>query len=536
MANMTGGQAIVGQLKAEGVDTIFGIIGESTYSLYDALYDEPDIRHYTTRNELGAASMADGYARVTGRPGVCFSTVGPGATHTLSALGEAFAESSPVLHITGQIEADLVGQDRGVYHESPDQLALFEPLTMWAFRARSVADIPWAIHEAFRLFKTRRPQPVHIEVPRDIIAGTGDADILPSEEYEPARAETSDVRRAVQMLLQADRPIVYSGGGVTRSGAGAELTTLAEMLQAPVVNTCVGKGTIPADHPLSMGHLMMTPPVRALIEDADVMLAVGTKFTHRATANWGIKMPRHLVQIDIDSSQFGLNYPAELCLEGDARAVLQQVLEEVVKAGPLERPSRAAEVEAARTAGYDGLRERFPRQLRILEEIRELLPRDGILCAQSIIGHWSRVAFPSYEPRTYLYANSFGSIGWSFQAGFGAKFALPDRKVMTICGDGGLMLNCGELAGAVENGVKMPVVVFNNGGYYIMKLGQEKLFNGRHIGVDLHNPDFVKLAEAFGARGVRVDSMDEFKPALKEALDADALTLIEYPILLEQPG
>ena len=535
MGNMTGGQAIVQQLKAEGVDTVFGIIGDSTFALYDALYQEPSIRQYTTRNELGAASMADGYARVTGRPGVCFSTTGPGAAHTLSALGEAHAESSPVLHITSQIESHLVGKHRGVYHESPDQLALFGPLTMWAYRANSVADIPWAIHEAFRLFKTKCPQPVHIEVPTDVIVGAGDLDVIPSEEYEPIQAETLEVRRAVDMLLQAKRPIIYSGGGVTRSGAGAELIQLAEMLQAPVVNTCVGKGTIPGDHPLSLGHLMMTPPVRALIEDADVMLAIGTKFTPRATAGWGIKMPQHLIQIDIAPDQFGKNYPAELRLLGDAKAVLQQVEEEVLRAGTLERPSRAVEVEAARTAGYNGLKEHFPRELRILEEIRELLPRDGVLCAQSIIGHWSRVAFPVYAPRSYLYANSFGSMGWTFQAGFGAKFALPDRKVMTICGDGGMMINCGELASAVENGVKMPVVVFNNGGYYIMKLSQEQRYNQHYIGVDLHNPDFVKLAEAFGAKGVRLSSMEEFKPALKEALEADALTLIEYPILLNPP-
>ena len=204
--------------------------------------------------------------------------------------------------------------------------------------------------------------------------------------------------------------------------------------------------------------------------------------------------------------------------------------------GPPERPSRAAEVEAARTAGYHGLKEQFPREMRILEEIRELLPRNGVLCAQSIIGHWSRVAFPVYEPRTYLYANSFGSMGWTFQAGFGAKVALPERKVITICGDGGMMVNCGELASAVENGVKMPVVVFNNGGYYIMKLAQEQRYHRHYIGVDLHNPDFVKLAEAFGAKGVRLRSMDDFKPALKEALEADTLTIIEYPILLNPPS
>jgi acetolactate synthase-1/2/3 large subunit len=536
MAHMTGGQAIVKQLQAEGVDTIFGIIGNSTFSLYDALYAEPSIRHYTARNELGAASMADGYARVTGRPGVCFSTVGPGAAHTLSALGEAYTESSPVLHITSQIESDLVGKHRGVYHESPDQLALFRPLTMWTYRVSAVADIPWAIHEALRLFKTRRPQPVHLEVPTDIIAGTGDADIIPAAEYEPARAETAEVRRAVERLLQAERPIIYAGGGVTRAGASAELRELAEMLQAPVVNTCVGKGTIPGDHPLALGHLMMTPPVRALIESADVMLAIGTRFTPRATAGWSITMPQQLIQIDLDPTQFGKNYAAELCLLGDARAVLQQVLEEVLRAGPLERPARTAEVEAARTAGYNGLKEQFPRELRILEEIRELLPRNGVLCAQSIIGHWSRVAFPVYEPGTYLYANSFGSMGWTFQAGFGAKFALPERKVVTICGDGGMMVNCGELASAVENGVKMPVVVFNNGGYYIMKLAQEQRYNRHYLGVDLHNPDFVKLAEAFGAKGVRLSSMDAFKPALQEALEADALTLIEYPILLNPPS
>ena len=536
MAHMTGGQAIVQQLKAEGVDTLFGIIGNSTFALYDALYAEPGIRHYTTRNELGAASMADGYARVTGKPGVCFTTVGPGAAHTLSALGEAYTESSPVLHLTSQIEADLVDTHRGVYHESPDQLALFRPLTMWTHRGRSVADIPWAIHEAFRLFKTRRPQPVHLEVPADIIVGTGNADILPAEAYEPTRAETADVRRAVARLLQAERPIIYVGGGVTRAGASAELIALAELLQAPVVNTCVGKGTIPGDHPLALGHLMMTPPVRALIERADVMLAIGTKFTPRATVGWSLKMPRQLIQIDLDPTQFGKNYAAELCLLGDARAVLQQVLEEVLRVGPPERPSRAAEVEAARTAGYHGLKEQFPREMRILEEIRELLPRHGVLCAQSIIGHWSRVAFPVYEPRTYLYANSFGSMGWTFQAGFGAKVALPERKVITICGDGGMMVNCGELASAVENGVKMPVVVFNNGGYYIMKLAQEQRYHRHYIGVDLHNPDFVKLAEAFGAKGVRLRSMDDFKPALKEALEADTLTIIEYPILLNPPS
>jgi acetolactate synthase-1/2/3 large subunit len=329
---------------------------------------------------------------------------------------------------------------------------------------------------------------------------------------------------------------LFSGGGVTRSQASDALVELAELLQAPVVNTCVGKGTIPADHPLSLGQLAATPQVRALIESSDVMLAVGTKFTPRATGNWAVKMPQHLIQVDIDPDQFGKNYPVETGLVGDADAVLQQLLQEVRRAGPLERPSRAAEVDEARVAAYNGLKQQYPREFRILEEIRDVLPRDGILCAQSIIGHWSRVAFPSYYPNTYLYANSFGSMGWTFQAGFGAKFALPDRDVVTICGDGGLMVNCGELASAVENGVKMPVVVFNNGGYYIMKLGQKDQFDSHHIGVDLHNPDFVKLADAFGAKGVRLNSIDDFKPALKDAMTADALTLIEFPIILNPPG
>jgi acetolactate synthase-1/2/3 large subunit len=547
MARMSGGKALVESLNVHGVETVFGVLGSTLLPVYDALCDRSDIRLIAPRGEDGAVHMADAYARVSGKVGVAMVTVGAGAVASLSAMGEAYAESWPVLNIITQVPTPYLDQDKGVYHECPRQLEMFKPVTGWAHRVTSVGEIPEAVREAFRRMRSGRPRPVALEIPADLLRNQDEVNIRPPAEPERVAPDEAAITRAVEVLAKARRPLLWAGGGVVKAQAGKELQALAELLQAPILGTNGSRGIVSEDHPLMLGNVltMCSTVETKILETADVMLALGTRFSERATRTrrkdaesdvtgrsakgWTIRIPKQLIHVDIDESEFGKNYKPTLAVRGDAREVLQQLLQRLGGKAGIQRESRVQEIAAVKREAREELIERVPAEVELLDAIREVLPKNTIVAAQSIAGHWARYALPMYEPSSFLFANTFGSMGFAFHAAIGAKIACPDKPVVAFCGDGGFMFGCGELATIAHYRLNIPVVVFNNGGYKILNNTQRKRY-GRTIGTELTNPDFVKLGESFGFRASRANGPSELMAALREALAADAPTMIEVPI------
>jgi len=533
MATMTGGEAVVRQLIAEGVEVVFGLPGVHAMQIYDALYHHREIRHIGVRHEQAAAYMSDGYARTTGLAGVCLTTTGPGAANTTAAMAEAYASSSPVLNITTQIESNLVDRGKGALHEGKDQLALFKAVTGWNRRVEKAADIADCIHLAMKKMCCERPRPIQVEIPADLLGEATDAPLCGKKDKERACGDAVLIKEAAKRLLDSRLPVIWAGGGVITSGATPELLRLAETLEAPVMTTYMGKGAIPEDHPLSLGNWGMGSDVREMLQDllqkSDVILAVGTRFSALSTGEWSLRLPGQLIQVDIDETEVGKNYPAEIGIIGDAKRILGQILQYPNLGKEESRPSPAPDIKALKGLVYEIMAATRIREMEIIDTLRMMLDRDAILVNDmTLISYAASRHFPVYEPRTFLYPSGFGTLGFAFPAALGAKVARPRRQVVAVCGDGGFMFGCQELATAVQFGLNLPVIIFNDGGYGTLKAFQDLAFSGRRVAVDLINPDFVKFAESFGAGGVRVESLKELKPALEKALAADRPTLIDF--------
>lgn len=536
MTEVTGARLLVEALEAEDVEAVFGLIGSHVTAIYDALLGAPRIRTIDARHEQGAAYMADGYARATGRPGVCLVTAGPGATNTLTAAGTAFADSSPLLVIAGQVPSDVLGLHKGAFHECADQLGMFRPVTGWQGRPRHASEIPALVHQAFATLRQGRPRPAYLEIPCDLLEALAPRSAGGPAAQRPRPAVELDVRKAVAMLRASRAPALWAGGGVIRSGASEELRGLAEALGAPVFVTCSGKGAIPADHPLAVDYWLPSEPARALLERADLVLAVGTRFTSMATAGWRLRLPR-LVQIDIDPGELGKNYPVELGLVGDARTVLGQLRASGAEDGWGDRASRASDIASVRLAVEADAAGRFPESLELLRGIRAAVARDAIIvCDITTLGTLARRYFPVYEPGTFVCPLGFGTLGSAYPLALGAKAGRPDRQVVAICGDGGFLFNLQELATAVQSGLDAVVLLVNDGGYGAIRDWQRRHAGGRFTGVDLHTPDFVGVAQAFGALGLRAKGTADVPDLLRAALREPRPVLLEVPVTLEHPG
>ena len=544
MAKITGGQALVQSLIAEGVEVVFGIPGIHAVAIYDALYEHPQLWHITTRHEQGAAYMADGYARASGKPGVFITTTGPGAFNSLAAMGEAYASSSPVINIATQISMKLIGKGKGAVHESKDQLGMFRGVTGWNKRVESIKDIPSTIHEAFRRLKTQRPRPIELEFPVDILQGWEDVDILGAESYEKPAGDASSITAAAGYLASSKKPLVWAGGGVIGSGASAELVKLAELLQSPVITTGNGKTAMPSGHPLCLGRLgrgwgrwdspLSMSLLSGLIEESDVMLAVGTRFTAVDTVHWKLRMPGKLIQIDVDEEQLDRNYPCKVGIVGDAKAVLKQLIQRLGQGG--ERPSRAAEVATAKETIYQEAKKRAPEEIQMLEDIREVAGPGAILSIDATAAaYWGGMFMKVFEPRTEMVPWGFAGLGFALPAGLGAKVACPDRPVVVLVGDGGFLFTSQELATAAQFGINVAVIIFNDSSYGAIQSMQKRWFDGRCIAVELRNPDYVKYAKSFGVAATDVSSFPEIKDALKKALSSGTTSVIVVPKSLSSP-
>ncbi|MDE2842181.1 MAG: thiamine pyrophosphate-binding protein [Chloroflexota bacterium] len=524
MPRMTGGQALARSLYLEGVRVIFGLPGVQLYHALDGLQGEPGIRFITTRHEQATTYMADGYTRAGGGTGTAMMVPGPGLQNASAGIGTAFAASSPILVVSGQIERDLIGADRGILHEVNDQLDTIRPVTKWAKRVLDPAEIPDAVHEAFYHLKTGRPRPVEIEIPPETLADMADVELREPEEYPRPAAEAGAIRTGAQIMAEASNPLIWAGGGVISSGAQEALLRVAEHLQAPVITSPEGKGAISDRHPLSLGaHRLRNDPVAREEPNFDAILAVGTRMANPAWLGG-----QRIVQIDIDPEELGRNYDNTFGIQGDARLALEDLYEQVSQLTPA-RESRGAEFDALRQRRADSAIRVEP-QDSLTATIREVMPDDGILISgMTQIGYYCRAFYPVYEPRTFLTSSYAGNLGYAYPVALGAKVAQPDKAVVAVSGDGGFLFNSQELATAVQYGINAVVVVFNDNAYGNVLRDQVNRFDGRVYGAALHNPDFVKLAEAYGARGVRVEP-DKLGPALQEALAIEAPTLIEVPV------
>jgi len=525
----TGGEALVHGLLSYGIDTIFGLPGVQNDHLYNAVYDAGDsMRHIHARHEQGAAYMALGYAQASGKTGVYVVVPGPGFLNTTAALSTAYALNAPVLCLAGQIHSDQLGRGYGMLHEIPDQLGILRSLTKWARRVESPAELPRLLAMALSEMHSDRPRPVGLEVPMDVLAGTAEIDDSPPPltVRRPA-LDVSAIEEASQLLAQARNPIIFVGGGAKH--AGDELCALAEALQAPVLASGSGRGILSDRHPLS--HTF-GPGIR-LWEQADVAIAIGTRLT-KPLIEW--KSPDHLklIRVDIAPQDMSLLTPAAVTIAADCKDALQALLPVLARRNP-PRPSRTAEMLALHEE-MEGLYEQIQPQLDFIRAIREALPEDGFFVEEiTQVGYTSRVLLPVYHPRTFIASGYQGSLGWGFPTALGAKVAFPDKAVLSITGDGGFLFCANELATAVQYGINTVTVVFNDGSFGNVRRMQKELHDGRIIATDLVNPDFVALAESYGAAGLRVHSADSLRDALTESFTADVPVIIEVPVG-EMPG
>lgn len=515
---------------------VFGLPGIHALAIYDGLRAHPEVHQIAVRHEQTAVYMADGYARVSNRPGVALLTTGPGTANAAGALGTAWWDSVPVLVVTSNIPSSLLGKQKGYLHEPKDQRALLDSVTGHTATVLRMEDIPGAVHDAFNRMSTGRPRPEAIEIATDMVTRRVDIEAVPwvtSVAFQRRKADPETIARAADVLSRAERPVIWAGGGANRSGAEAELRQLAERLGAPVVTTVQGAGSFPYDHPLSLGFRPTEPGVADLIAEGDVLLAVGTKFAQGMTNSWSMKLPDTIVHIDIDGDEIGKNYPAAVGVVGDARAALTSLLEAL-----------PAQVRTPWTGDLASFRERLEArtvergdvEAAALEAIRKAVPRDAItVWDQTKPAYWAARSFPVYEPRTFLYPG-FGTLGFAFPTALGAKVAAGARPVVAVCGDGGFQYALPELATAVQFAIDVVVVMFNDHAWGILGDLQDRMFEGRRYAIELKNPDFMKLADAYGFRGLRIQGPDRLETAIRDALDAGGVWLIEVQMAFRAPG
>lgn len=526
---MTGGQALVASLLAQGIETIFALPGVQLDGAFDALYDaqqKGDIRIIHTRHEQGAAYMADGFARVTGKIGTCMVVPGPGLLNASAALSTAYACNQPVLCVTGQIHSDLIEVGRGQLHEIPNQLGMIRSVTKHAERATMPSEIPGLVDRAISEMWDGRVRPVEIEVPPNTLFATEDVQLLGSHPgRQRAEADPGQVAEVAKLLGQAEAPIIFAGGGIHGAEAWDELRELGEMLQAPVVMSQNGKGAISSRHYLGFNEFAGMD----LLAKADVVFVVGTRFTEPTTRPWGVPPGRTLVQLDIDPTEIGANYPATAGIVADAKAGLAALIGETAKHNR-SRTSREQEFTQLKEVAQEKLESVHPQAL-YAGAIRQQLPDDGVFVGEMTqIAYWSNAAFPVYEPRTYLTPGYQGTLGWGFPTSLGVKVGAPDNVVVSVNGDGGFGFCLNELATQAQHGIASITLVFNDSAYGNVRRIQQEQFDGRLIASDLKNPNYRKLADAFGVAARKATTPAELNTQLGEAIAADEPTLIEIPV------
>jgi len=521
---MTGAEAIIKSLKQNDVDTVFGLPGGQLDFLFDAMYKEgDDIRLIHTRHEQGAAYMAYGYAKSTGKVGTYAIVPGPGLLNSSGALCTAWGNYSPVLCISGQIPSTGIGKGYGDLHEINDQMGMISHITKWQSSIDHPTQAPDIVQEAFKQLTTGCPQPVEIEMPMDIMAQQAEVELLPAVQYKQPVVDSELISQAVDLLNNAKKPLIVIGSGALE--AGDELLKLAEALQAPVMACRSGKGVVSSEHYLSanfpMGHRLWA--------ETDAVLAIGTRL-HWPLTMWGKDDDLKLIRVDIDPTQIARICTPELGIVGDATAVLNAMNSEAAIKG-VTKNSRATELKALKAEVDAEIREKVGPQMAYLDVIREELPRDGIFVDEvTQCGFVSWYGFPIYKPRQHISAGYQGTLGYGYATALGVMAGNMDKKVIQISGDGGFMFTMQELATAVQYKLPLVSIIFNDNRFTNVQRQQKEWFDGRIICSDLHNPDFVKMAESFGAAGFAAKDPESLRTAIQAAFKEEGPSIIEVEV------
>lgn len=519
------GEILPRLLEACGFDTVFGIPGVHTVELYRGL-PETGLRHITPRHEQGAGFMADGYARATGKPAVCFIISGPGMTNIATAMGQAYADSIPMLVISSVLNRSELGRGEGRLHELKDQRALAEGVAAFSHTVMDPADLPAVLARAMAVFQSARPRPVHIELPLDVIAAeAGHLDLsVPAAPARPAPDPDAIVRAAKMLSAAKDSFLILGGGAI---GAADQVLALAETLSAPVILTINAKGLLPPDHPLLVGSLLCQQPVQEALATSDAILALGTELGETDTFAFGgyADFGANLIRVDIEADQLHRNAAPAIGIVADAgkaAAMLDQWIDRSAV-----RAKGEARASALRTAAMDTVPTNYRLHGRILGQVAKALPDVLIIGDSTQPVYGGNAAYDAPQPRGWFNSSTgYGTLGYGLPAALGAKLGSPERPVVSLIGDGGLQFTVGELATAVELGLPMPILLWNNNGY-----GEIKTYMADRgipqIGVDIYTPDFQTIARGFGCAAVKVETLDRMITALQAATEKRGPTLIE---------
>ncbi len=545
MSKISGAQMIVKCLEKEGVEVIFGYPGGSVIPLYDALYDS-GIRHILVRHEQGAAHAADGYARATGKTGVCIATSGPGGTNLVTGIANAQMDSIPVVAITGQVRTNLIGTDA---FQEADITGITAPITKQNYLVKDIRDLPQVISEAFLVASTGRPGPVLVDIPVDLTTDLIDDNFKVAIElpgYKPTlRGNLKQIKEAAKKIAKSKKPVIFSGGGVILSNASEALRKFVEVSKIPVINSLLGMGSFPETDPLSLSMAGMhgTKYANLAFTETDLIIAVGVRFDDRVTGKLSEFAPEaEVIHIDIDPAEIGKNIRALIPIVGDAKIVLTDLKNEyekyIDKKGKPDRKgwlSRIKKLKEDHPLKYDrdsdGVKPAY-----IVEKIHELTRGDAIICTE--VGQnqmWAAQFYKFTRPRTLITSGGLGTMGFGLPASIGAKAGMPDKVVVDISGDGSIQMVSQELATAVANKINIKIMLLNNGYLGMVRQWQELFWNKRYSSTSIDGSvDFVKLIEAYGGVGLRVTKKDEIEGAIKKALEIDKVVLVDFWIEKEE--
>ncbi len=525
---LSGAEIVIACLKEQGVDTVFGYPGGAILNIYDALYGHKEIRHILTSHEQGASHAADGYARATGKVGVCFATSGPGATNLVTGIATAYMDSIPVVAITCNVGTPLLGKDS---FQEIDIMGITMPVTKYSFIVKDVEDLAGAIRRAFRIAKSGRPGPVLVDITKDVTANKTEYTEERPKQAEPDNStiREEDLEQAVRMISEAEKPMIFVGGGAIASNASGELLEFVEKVNAPVCDTLMGKGAFSGEHPLYAGMLGMhgTKYANFGVSKCDLLITIGSRFSDRVFGD-ASRFASHakILQIDIDPAEINKNILATASVIGDVREVLKKL-----------NPRLEAKDHREWIAYIDELKERFPLKYSeegltgpfIMEEIYKATRGDAIICTE--VGQhqmWAAQYYKYSRPRTFISSGGLGTMGYGLGAAMGAKVAMPEKRVINIAGDGCFRMNMNELATASRYQIPVVEIVFNNHVLGMVHQWQELFYDRRYSATILNDRvDFVKVAEALGCKGIRVTKKEEFAPALQEAFACRGPVLLD---------
>lgn len=528
---LTGAEIVIACLEEQGVDTVFGYPGGAILNIYDALYKHGEIKHILTSHEQGASHAADGYARATGKVGVCFATSGPGATNLVTGIGTAYMDSIPMVAITCNVGNSLLGKDS---FQEVDIAGITMPITKYNFIVKDVNNLAKVIRRAFKIAKSGRPGPVLIDITKDATANTAEYTPEKPEEVFPDNStiKEEDLKQAVQMINEAERPMIFVGGGAIASNASEELLEFAEKINAPVCDSLMGKGAFSGEHHLYAGMLGMhgTKYANLGVTHCDLLITVGSRFSDRVFGNASrFAAKAKVLQIDVDPAEINKNIMTSASVIGDVKEVLK-------KLNPMLHPKNHSDW----IAYIDDLKMRFPLKYNeegltgpyVVEEIYKETKGDAIICTE--VGQhqmWAAQYYKYSKPRTLLTSGGLGTMGYGLGAAMGAKLAMPDKTVINIAGDGCFRMNMNELATAARYNIPIIEVVINNHVLGMVRQWQTLFYGGRYSATILNDQaDFVKVAEALGCKGIRVTKKEEVAPALKEALAYGGPVLLDCQI------